>query len=429
MTNDYRSTLASVCEHKRSYEPIVVNASRNTFSPNNELKITQTAITGDVFTNFNTSYIELELETELKSTVVSYVYQTEVSGQPSCLVSRITGDYKYIDPFTGEEVACDLSNDELHIGLYRTIVNMVYMPKSVHEQNSYLTEYPFYGVNNYINERNDNFDYEITYKHCFENRIPFFKSGSKYIAKVRIPWNSLLDIGAQPYLVNVKSMNLTISWVDQKDFFTDKENLTNPVYIKSARTVTDYYRVNSLKSLPWGEEALVRPNIFPIGQNYELLKEQTRWHQSFRIPYAPKACFLFFTDTSNNLVSLKPLNIDYFRCYTGSGFSNHLPQYQNIYTEASTDEGKLKYLPDSRFFDELMYVANPAEKHMIDYNTFTKFFRIYAIDFESSAELLASQNEIYFELRFDKTRDKDLNVHVVFIENAPDYNISVEPIA
>ena len=68
-------------------------------------------------------------------------------------------------------------------------------------------------------------------------------------------------------------MNLTISWVNQKDFFTDK-NVTNPVYIKSARTVTDYYRVNSLKSLPWGEEALVRPNIFPIGQNYELLKEQ-----------------------------------------------------------------------------------------------------------------------------------------------------------
>ena len=123
------------------------------------------------------------------------------------------------------------------------------------------------------------------------------------------------------------------------------------------------------------------------------------------------------------------MNIDYFRCYTGSGFSNHLPQYQNIYTEASTDKGHLKYLPDSRFFDELMYVANPAEKHMIDYNTFTKYFRIYAIDFESSAELLASQNEIYFELRFDETRDKDLNVHVVFIENAPDYNISVDPIA
>ena len=164
MTNDYRSTLASVCEHKRSYEPIVVNASRNTFSPNNELKITQTAITGDVFTNFNTSYIELELETELKITINNNIYEVPVTGQPSCLVSRITGDYKYIDPFTGEEVACDLSNDELHIGLYRTIVNMVYMPKSVHEQNSYLTEYPFYGVNNYINERNDNYDYEDDYE-------------------------------------------------------------------------------------------------------------------------------------------------------------------------------------------------------------------------------------------------------------------------
>ena len=422
MTNDYRSTLASVCEHKRSYEPIVVNASRNTFSPNNELKITQTAITGDVFTNFNTSYIELDLETEIISE--KNIEEISVSGQPACLVSRITGDYKYIDPFTGEEVACDLSNDELHIGLYRTIVNMVYMPKSVHEQNSYLTEYPFYGVNNYINERNDNFLYNTDYEYCFNNKIPFFKSGDKYIGKVRIPWNSLLDIGAQPYLVNVKSMNLTISWVNQTDYF----NYNTPIYIKSARTVTDYYRVNSLKSLPWGEEALVRPNIFPIGQNYELLKEQTRWHQSFRIPYAPKACFLFFTDSSNNLISLKPLNIDYFRCYTGSGFSNHLPQYQNIYIEEPTGN-QVKYIPDSRFFDELMYVANPAEKHMIDYNTFTKYFRIYAVDFESSAELLASQNEIYFELRFDKTRDKDLNVHVVFIENAPDYNISVEPIA
>ena len=100
-------------------------------------------------------------------------------GQPACIVSRISGDYKYIDPFTGEEVACDLSNDELHIGLYRTIVNMVYMPKSVHEQNSYLTEYPFYGVNNYINERNDNFLYNTDYEYCFNNKIPFFKSGDK----------------------------------------------------------------------------------------------------------------------------------------------------------------------------------------------------------------------------------------------------------
>ena len=425
MTNDYRSTLASVCEHKRSYEPIVVNASRNTFSPNNELKITQTAITGDVFTNFNTSYIELELETNIAHTEPSF--EIDVYGQPACLVSRISGDYKYIDPFTGEEVACDLSNDELHIGLYRSIVNMVYMPKSVHEQNSYLTEYPFYGVNNYTTDRTK-IDRYGGDEPCFNDKIIFFKSDNKFIAKIRIPWNSLLDIGAQPYLVNVKSMNLTISWVNQEDYFDHDK----PIYIKSARTVTDYYRVNSLKSLPWGEEALVRPNIFPIGQNYELLANQTRWHQSFRIPYAPKACFLFFTNPENQLVSLTPLNIDYFRCYTGSGFSNHLPQYQNIYIDdptspTSSSPDYIKYLPDSRFFDELMHVANPAEKHMIDYNTFTKYFRIYAVDFESSAELLASQNEIYFELRFDKTRDTDLNVHVVFIENAPDYNISVEP--
>ena len=67
-------------------------------------------------------------------------------------------------------------------------------------------------------------------------------------------------------------MNLTISWNKDDDFFVkeyttnEKKRTHSPITIKTARTVTDYYRVNSLKSLPWGEEALVRPNIFPIGQ-------------------------------------------------------------------------------------------------------------------------------------------------------------------
>ena len=451
MNDEYRSTLASVCEHKRSYEPVIVDSLRNTFSPNNELKITQTAIAGDVFTNFNTSYLELELEcnefkvngTKITEDPVVYWH---VTGQPACLVSRITGDYKFIDPSTGDEIACDLSNNELHIGLYRSIINLIYMPKSVHSQNAELTELPYIGINGYNYE--DERIREIAIpddKHMFLNSILFYNTdgNGNFVAKIRIPWNSLLDIGAQPYLVNVKSMNLTISWNKEDDFF-EKEFTTNenvkctrgPITIKTARTVTDYYRVNNLKNLPWGEEALVRPNIFPIGQNYQIKGDQLRWHQSFRIPYAPKACFLFFTNTENHLVSLKALNIDYFRCYTGSGFSSHLPQYDNIYITGDDPEGMrlIRDIPDSRFFDELMYVANPAEEHIINYDTFTKYYRIYAVDFESSAELLANQNEIYFELKFKEKRYDDdgplnLNVHVVFIENAPDYNISVEPIA
>ena len=445
MNDDYRSTLASVCEHKRSYEPVIVDSLRNTFSPNNELKITQTAIAGDVFTNFNTSYLELELECnefkvdDTKITTDPVVYWL-VTGQPACLVSRITGDYKFIDPSTGDEIACDLSNNELHIGLYRSIINLIYMPKSIHSQNTELTELPYIGINGYNYE--DERIREIAIpddKHMFLNSILFYNTdgNGNFVAKIRIPWNSLLDIGAQPYLVNVKSMNLTISWNKEDDFFVkeytiDGKKLTHsPITIKTARTVTDYYRVNNLKSLPWGEEALVRPNIFPIGQNYQIKGDQLRWHQSFRIPYAPKACFLFFTNTENHLVSLKALNIDYFRCYTGSGFSSHLPQYDNIYITGDDPEGMrlIRDIPDSRFFDELMYVANPAEEHIINYDTFTKYYRIYAVDFESSAELLANQNEIYFELKFKNLRDEDLNVHVVFIENAPDYNISVEPIA
>ena len=451
MNDDYRSTLASVCEHKRSYEPVIVDSLRNTFSPNNELKITQTAIAGDVFTNFNTSYLELELECnefkvdDTKITTDPVVYWL-VTGQPACLVSRITGDYKFIDPSTGDEIACDLSNNELHIGLYRSIINLIYMPKSIHSQNTELTELPYIGINGYNYE--DERIREIAIpddKHMFLNSILFYNTdgNGNFVAKIRIPWNSLLDIGAQPYLVNVKSMNLTISWNKEDDFFVkeytiDGKKLTHsPITIKTARTVTDYYRVNNLKSLPWGEEALLRPNIFPIGQNYQIKGNQLRWHQSFRIPYAPKACFLFFTNTENHLVSLKALNIDYFRCYTGSGFSSHLPQYDNIYITGDDPEGMrlIRDIPDSRFFDELMYVANPAEEHIINYDTFTKYYRIYAVDFESSAELLANQNEIYFELKFkhqrldDDNNPMNLNVHVVFIENAPDYNISVEPIA
>ena len=460
MNDDYRSTLASVCEHKRSYEPVIVDSLRNTFSPNNELKITQTAIAGDVFTNFNTSYLELELEcnefkeNNVKMTTESVKYWP-VTGQPACLVSRITGDYKFIDPSTGDEIACDLSNNELHIGLYRSIINLIYMPKSIHSQNAELTEFPYIGINGYGYDDGKVREVAIPEnKRMFLNNIPFYNTdgNGNFVAKIRIPWNSLLDIGAQPYLVNVKSMNLTISWNKEDDFFEKEYSIEEkgegdntviktythgPIKIKTARTVTDYYRVNNLKNLPWGEEALIRPNIFPIGQNYQIKGDQLRWHQSFRIPYAPKACFLFFTDTDNHLDKLRPLNIDYFRCYTGSGFSSHLPQYDNIYLTGEHPDGKVLIgnIPDSRFFDELMYVANPAEEHIINYDTFTKYYRIYAVDFESSAELLANQNEIYFELKFKNKRfDNDnnplnLNVHVVFIENAPDYNISVEPIA
>ena len=63
---------------------------------------------------------------------------------------------------------------------------------------------------------------------------------------------------------------------------------------------------------------------------------------------------------------------------------------------------------------------NNDEEHIINFDNYLYTNRIYAVDFTSDAELLQSQNEIFFELRFDKEKVKEnLNIHVVFIENPP----------
>ena len=399
LDSEYRKVDTRSVTHFRTYEPIVIGPSNNKFTPSQELNIRQTSIAGDVFYNWNDSYLELKLKTKFytaadKKTADTNSASIAILGQPACLVDRITGDAKFINP-DGTESAIDLTNNSLNIGMYRSLINLVYQPRSFHTKNAYLTEYPYQGIagNNETNE-------------LFNSTLPFKKSGDDHVATLRLPWSSLLDLGMQTYLCNMKSINLKISWIPEEKFF-DGYFKPGTIEIVSARTVTDYYRVSNHDNLQIPDDIITIPEINPIG-NYETIKKgETRWHHSYRIPYAPAACFIFFTDNTNAYYNMKVVDVSYLRVYTGSGWSNALPHYDN---DASC--------VDSRYYDTLASIMNNDEEHIINFKNFDQSYRIYAIDFLSDAELLQSQNEIFFELRFDDM-DEDMNVHVVFIENPP----------
>lgn len=413
LDSEYRKVDTRSVTHFRTYEPIVIGPSNNRFTPSQELNIRQTSIAGDVFYNWNDSYLELKLKTKSytsssKTTIDTSTASITLLGQPACLVDRITGDAKFINP-DGTESAIDLTNNSLNIGMYRSLINLVYQPRSFHTKNAYLTEYPYQGIvgNTDVVDSNGTF-----ISAPFKNTLKFVYNGEYHTATLRLPWSSLLDLGMQTYLCNMKSINLKISWVSEEKFFV-KTGHMDAIEIASARTITDYYRVSNHDNLQIPDDIITIPEINPIG-NYETIAAGTkRWHHSYRIPYAPAACFIFFTGnnttSTNAYFDMKPIDVEYLRVYTGSGWSNTLPQYEN---DASC--------VDSRYYDTLASIMNNDEEHIINFMNFNTAYRIYAIDFMSDAELLQSQNEIFFELRFkDGTITADTNVHVVFIENPP----------
>ena len=402
LDSEYRKVDTRSVTHFRTYEPIVIGPSNNKFTPSQELNIRQTSIAGDVFYNWNDSYLELKLKTKFYTTADKTVVDSNSAnittlGQPACLVDRITGDAKFINP-DGTESAIDLTNNSLNIGMYRSLINLVYQPRSFHTKNAHLTEYPYQGI------AGNNETYEL-----FNNLLEFKYNGEYHVATLRLPWSSLLDLGMQTYLCNMKSINLKISWIPEEKFFDKSEKNLDTIEIVSARTITDYYRVSNHDNLQIPDDIITIPEINPIG-NYETIKAgDKRWHHSYRIPYAPAACFIFFTDNTNAYYNMKAIDVEYLRVYTGSGWSNTLPQYENDVS-----------CIDSRYYDTLASIMNNDEEHIINFKNFNTSYRIYAIDFLSDAELLQSQNEIFFELRFkDGVIEKDTNVHVVFIENPP----------
>ena len=440
LDSEYRKVDSRAVTHFRTFEPLVISPSNNKFTPSQELNIRQTSIAGDVFYNWNDSYLELKVKTQfytdsnctnlVESTIESVVVST--LGQPACLVDRITGDAKFINA-DGTESAIDLTNNTLNIGMYRSLINLIYQPRSFHSKNAYLTEFPYDGIAGYRIADPSEYSDELVpkWEGPFRNYLTFYrdKSSGEYIATIRVPWSSLLDLGMQTYLCNMKSINLKLSWIPEERWFgkviastTRDENKkivinkdspfdykSHSIEISSARTVTDYYRVTDKNNLQFPEELLTLPEINPIG-NYEHIPAGTeRWHHSYRLPYAPSACFIFFTDDKNSYYSITNLDIEYLRVYTGSGWSNALPHYDN---DASSI--------DSRYYDTLASMMNNDEEHIINFDNYLYTNRIYAVDFTSDAELLQSQNEIFFELRFDKEKvTENLNIHVVFIENPP----------
>ena len=412
LDSEYRKVDTRSVTHFRTYEPIVIGPSNNKFTPSQELNIRQTSIAGDVFYNWNDSYLELKLKTKFytasdKKTVDTDSNSIAILGQPACLVDRITGDAKFINP-DGTESAIDLTNNSLNIGMYRSLINLVYQPRSFHTKNAYLTEYPYQGIagNNEEGELDSN---ESFITKPFSNTLEFEYNGEYHVATLRLPWSSLLDLGMQTYLCNMKSINLKISWIPEEKFFNKTGNHMDTIEIVSARTITDYYRVSNHDNLQIPDDIVTIPEINPIG-NYETIEaDAKRWHHSYRIPYAPAACFIFFTDDTNAYYNMKAIDVEYLRVYTGSGWSNTLPQYENDVS-----------CIDSRYYDTLASIMNNDEEHIINFKNFNKSYRIYAIDFLSDAELLQSQNEIFFELRFkDGVIGENTNVHVVFIENPP----------
>ena len=140
-----------------------------------------------------------------------------------------------------------------------------------------------------------------------------------------------------------------------------------------------------------------------------------------RVPFKPATCYIYFTHDGDSNCSNRTdylyLNAPkYLNVKTLTGWSSTYPYYENegSVTDGLSDE---EYkAPDPRLFEELHYVLNKYDTPLINYDTFARVHRIYAVDMNSHLNLSDNTNELIFEIQFEDEVKEDDNVrmHVIF---------------
>lgn len=346
-------------------DTVVFSNERRNIDPTSLLNFTISTVSDNTYYNLYDSYITLDLQGKVSksSDVVSAAnqkFRIKTNFQPAGMISASRANYTYINT-NGDLVTQELNTSSEYTGASRTVIDQLFTPKRIHDQDSGFLENAYHSSGSVI----------------FDNFIYFMADNQgdnpcNITAKIRIPYRSCIECANTQSFVNIKSLEVSLKLLDKKDFFmfnkaTNKYKIYKNDGSENEAAITELYITKcELHNSIWiGEgDSLIQPmlrelsNVTIATKNIILNKDKTTYDDNIIVNFAPKYMICYFTDMDRNHAQLLNIKPSYFRVAVAGGAQSTKVNFDNTFLEK-----------DSAYWDMVNYCCNTLrEQSLVTYN-------------------------------------------------------------
>lgn len=390
---------------------IFSNEKRN-IDPTSLLNFTISTVADNSYYNLFDSYLTLDIAGKVSksSDVVSAANQSfriKTNFQPSGLISAGKTNYTYINT-NGDLVTQELNDSCEYVGASRCVINQLFTPKRIHEQDSGFLENAYHSSGNTI----------------FDNFI-YFKCDSQgdnvgnITAKIRIPYREVIQAANTQSFINIKSLEVSLKLLDKKDFFmynkvSNKYKIYKNDGSENEANITELFITKcELHNSVWtgnGDE-LIQPSLRELSnvtistKNIILNQNKTTYDDNLICNFAPKYMIVYFTDIDRNHATLLNIKPSYFRVAVSGGAQTTKCNFDNTLEK------------DSAYYDMVNYCCNTLrEQSLVTYESWINRMHYYVFPLSEMFSLKAS-NIIEVNLIFQQLAQETV-MNVIFIKDS-----------
>ena len=394
-------------------QKVVFSNEKRSIDATSLLNFTISTVADNCYYNLYDSYLTLSLvgKVSKSSDVVSAANQSfriKTNFQPSGLVTSGKANYTYINT-NGDLVTQELNDSCEYTGASRCVINQLFTPKRIHDQDSLFLENPYHSNGNTI----------------FDNFI-YFKCDNQgdnvgnITAKIRIPYRECIQAANTQSFINIKSLEVSLKLLDKHDFFMfNKASNKYKIYkndgTEAEANITELY-INKceLHNSAWvgqGDE-LIQPSLRELSnvtistKNIILNQNKTTVDKNIIVNFCPKYMIVYFTDINRNHATLLNIKPSYFRVAVSGGAQNTKCNFSNN-----------EFEKDSAYWDMVNYCCNTLrEQSLVTYESWSNRHHYFVWPLSEMFSFKAS-NIIELNLIFDQLAQETV-MNVIFIKDS-----------
>ena len=391
---------------------IVFSNEKRNIDPTSLLNFTISTVSDDTYYSLYDSYLILDLEGKVSKSndVVSAAnqkFRIKTNFQPSGLITASRANYTYINT-NGDLVTQELNTSSEYTGACRCVVDQLFTPKRIHDQDEGFLENAYHSNGNTIF---DNFIY-------FQCNNQGDNVGD-ITAKIRIPYRSCIEGCNTQSFINIKSLEVSLKLLDKKDFFMfNKASNKYKIYkndgSENEATITELYiKKCELHNSVWvGEgDALIQPSLRELSnvtistKNIILNQNKTTYDDNIIVNFSPKYMIVYFTDINRNHATLLNIKPNYFRVAVAGGAQSTKTNFDNTLEK------------DGAYYDMVNYCANTLrEQSLLTFESWSNRMHYFVFPLSEMFSFKAS-NIIELNLIFDALAQQTV-MNVIFIKDS-----------
>ena len=390
----------------------IFSNERRNIDPTSLLNFTISTVADNSYYNLYDSYLVLDLEGKIAKssdavTAANQSFRIKTNFQPSGLVTASKANFTYINT-SGDLVTQELNDTSEYTGACRGVINQLFTPKRIHDQDSGFLENAYHSNGNTI----------------FDNFI-YFKCDNQgdnvgnITAKIRIPYREVIQGANTQSFINIKSLEVSLKLLDKKDFFmynkvSNKYKIYKNDGSENDAAITELYITKcELHNSVWtgnGEELIQASlrelsNVTISTKNIILNQNKTTYDDNIIVNFAPKYMIVYFTNIDRNHATLLNIKPSYFRVAVSGGAQTTKCNFDNTLEK------------DGSYWDMVNYCVNTLrEQSLVTYESWTNRMHYYVFPLSEMFSFKAS-NIIELNLIFEPLAQQTV-MNVIFIKDS-----------